>query len=168
MKTVIPETRDRVEYQQISASELVAMFKNPEAFPYISVDTETNANDIRDGRGLCYGVSACSTVPGIGYMANYLPFNHPGNGGFDRDNLDTDVLFELKEAMESYTGYIIFHNAKFDLESLRTLGINYTGKFYCTMLMAHLINENFPYTKSLQECGRRYCNDEGKERITDL
>jgi DNA polymerase-1 len=72
-------------------------------------------------------------------------------------------LAQLKKAIESFQGYLIFHNAKFDLESLMTLGINYTGKFYCTMLMCHLINENFPYNKGLDSCGKHYLSDPGKK-----
>ena len=113
-------------------------------------------------------MSVCTTIPGLGYVAHYLSFNHPASGGYEVDNLDADVLFELKQAIENYEGYIIFHNAKFDLESLRTIGINYTGKYYCTMLMAHLLNEIFPYQKSLDACGKHYCKDPGKKQSPEF
>ncbi len=140
------------------------MFKNPEAYPFIAIDTETNGLDIRDGRGLLYGTSVCSRVPGLGYVAYYISINHPAAGGYPADNVDSDVVFELKKAIEGYTGILIFHNAKFDLESLRTIGINYTGKYYCTMLMAHLLNENMPFNKGLDSCGKYYCKDAGKKQ----
>ncbi len=154
----------RTAYQRVSSvCDLINMLQNPVAYPYIAVDTETNGLDIRDGRGLCYGISFGSRIPGISCVAYYVPVHHPAAGGYPSANVDSDQLFELKQAIEGYTGYLIFHNAKFDLESLRTIGINYTGKYYCTMLMAHLINENLPFSKSLQDCGRYYCKDPGKK-----
>jgi DNA polymerase-1 len=72
-------------------------------------------------------------------------------------------LLKLKEKIEGYGGYLVFHNAKFDLVSLRSLGINYTGKFYCTLKIAHLINENQPYSLSLDACSKWYLKDPGKK-----
>lgn len=145
-----------------STSEAIDVFRNPENFPYIAVDTETNGKDVRDGSGLCHGISIGVKVPGPFYLAHYFPFFHREGEG--TSNLESDTLFELKEAIESYTGIIIFHNAKFDLESLRSIGINYTGRFYCTMLMAHLINENMPYSKSLDACAQYYLKEPGKRK----
>lgn len=129
----------------------------------ISVDTETNGYDIRDGRGYGYGISIAGRIPGLGVVSTYLPFRHPTGPSGTSHNLELLQLAELKKKIENYKGYLVFHNAKFDLESLRTFGIYYTGKFYCTMLMAHMINENFPYSKSLDSCGKYYLKDEGKK-----
>lgn len=117
----------------------------------IVIDTETNADDIRDGRGYAVGVSLASRLPGVGICAAYLPFRHGIGPNYGREE-----LFKLKQKIESYTGYLVFHNAKFDLVSLQTLGINYTGKFYCSMQIAHLLNEELPYDKSLNSCVRHY------------
>lgn len=130
----------------------------------IAVDTETTTSghknddsDIRDGTGHCNGLSLASRLPGVGIVSTYLPFRHNFGG-----NLENDLLFELKKKIENYRGYLSFHNAKFDMFSMRTLGINYTGKFYCTLQLAHLINENLPYAKDLDSCGKFYLDDPGK------
>lgn len=133
---------------------------------WIAVDTETTTSphkdddhDIRDGSGYCHGVSLASRLPGVGVVYGYFPFRHK-NG----TNLDNDALYELKQRIENYKGYLIFHNAKFDLVSLQTLGINYTGKFFCTMQIAHLLNEEIPYSKSLDSCAKHYLGDPGKRK----
>lgn len=134
-----------------------------DSLPMIGVDTETNGEDIRDGRGYAQGISLAARIPGVGLRSVYLPFRH-GNTGSDRgENLDQDDLFKLKQKIEGYNGYLVFHNAKFDLVSLRSLGINYTGKFYCTLKIAHLLNENQPYSLSLDACTKWYLKDPGKK-----
>lgn len=160
------ETKERThqEYQsRLSVSEAVSLLENHEAFPYIVIDTETNGGDVRDGTGVCYGLSLCTRLPGLGLVAYYFPAHHPAGGGYPAVNLELDQLAQLREAIQNYKGVLVFHNAKFDLESLRTIGIDYKGKYLCTMLMCHLINENLPYSKSLQDCGRYYLNDAGKK-----
>lgn len=106
---------------------------------YVSIDTE-DADDIRDSRGYCMGVSLAFSLrdelSSSTYSA-YLPFRH--NMG---DNYGKDFIPKLKYAIEK-AKCIIFHNAKHDIVALKTLGINYSGKFYDTMLMAHMINENW-------------------------
>ena len=123
---------------------------------YVAVDTETNGADIRDGSGYCQGVSVSFHVSHTAPpLSCYLPFRHT------RDNLDKLCLAQLKEALES-ASILIFHNAKFDLVSLKTLGIDYQGKFYDTMLMAHWIDENI-LNKSLDSLSKMYCGNEGKK-----
>jgi DNA polymerase-1 len=73
-------------------------------------------------------------------------------------------LLQLKEKIESYDGYLVFHNAKFDLVSLQTLGINYTGKFYCTLEIAHLLNEERPFSKDLDAVAQFYGVSESKKK----
>jgi DNA polymerase I len=132
----------------------------------VAIDTETldmKKYDVRDGTGWAIGISAAYYIPGYGIVSNYFPFRH-GDG----EDLDLDVLDELKKWFTQFKGTIYFHNAKFDLESLKTLGINYTGRFKCTMLMAHLINENYPFSKSLDACTQHYLNDAGKKRSEEF
>lgn len=115
----------------------------------LAVDTETNGEDIRDGRGYCMGVSVAgldTTGELVGY---YFPFRHVTGG-----NLDERVLHKLQETVATAPS-VFFHNAKFDLVSLRTLNIE-VGTFYDTMLMCHLINENRPFSKSLNSCADYY------------
>ena len=133
----------------LTFEQALALFKTSDV---IALDTETNALDVRDGSGYAIGVSLSSRMPRVGIVSTYLPFKH------DRgSNCESESLYELKQAIESYEGWLVFHNAKFDLESLKTLGINYTGRFYCTMQIAHLLNEELPQSKSLDACVRHYC-----------
>lgn len=121
------------------------------------IDTETNAGDVRDGRGYLTGISIACQPDNEPIYAGYYPFRHLTlDDKHDEENLGPDDLYKLKSFIENYQGYIIFHNAKFDLVSLSTIGINYVGNFYCTMLMAHLVNENYPYSKSLNACVAAY------------
>ena len=74
-------------------------------------------------------------------------------------NHDKEVLDRVREVIEN-APRIVFHNAKFDLVSLMTLKINFTGEFYDTALMAYLINENWPYSKKLGELTKSYIGPE--------
>lgn len=130
---------------------------------YIAVDTETNGQNIRDGRGFAIGVSVAVRIPGVGVVSDYFPFRHGDSGDLERP-----LLLKLKETLESFKGVVYFHNAAFDLPSLRTLGIDYQGRFKDTMLMAHLINENFPFSKSLDACTKYYLKDEGKKKSAEF
>ena len=127
----------------------------------ISIDTEGTSVelDYRDGRG--YGIGLSIAVRFGGVFAGYYPYRHP------EDNLESDAQHALAACILRYKGWVAFHNAKFDLVSLKTLGIDYKGKFYCTMLLAHLLNENLPYSKSLNGCVDYYLG-EGKKKDDSL
>jgi DNA polymerase-1 len=122
------------------------------------VDTETNGEEIRDGRGYCQGVSFGLGFEGVSLASTYLPFRHR-NGA----NLDPVRLHELKRKFEKYEGHVTFHNAKHDLVSLGTLGIDYRGPFYCTMIMSHMANENL-YSQSLDSLCLSRLKREGKKK----
>src|SRR6478736_6127378 len=116
----------------------------------ISVDTETNGEDVRDGRGYLTGISiACRLFTDVSRV--YLPIRHIDT----ENNLSSDRLAKLKNFFQNYRGWLVFHNAKFDLVSLSTAGINYTGRFYCTMKMCHLLDENM-FEYSLNYCVKKY------------
>lgn len=129
----------------------------------IAIDTETNAQDVRDGRGYALGVSLAFHHPTYGVLSRYIAIRHEVG-----DNEDREVLSQLRRTLEAYTGRAYFHNAKFDLVSLGTLGIRYDGHFVDTMLLAHLINENTPPAKSLDACTKHYLNDTGKEKSEEF
>lgn len=137
--------------------EILAVVQRRKGDTWLSIDTETNAEDVRDGRGLCHGISFCIKLAHDMYVSTYVPMNH-------RDSENNVPVEPFKEAIESFDGWAIFHDSKFDLESLRTVGINYTGKFYDTLLICHLINENFPYSKSLNDCVRAYVSSEESKK----
>jgi DNA polymerase I-like protein with 3'-5' exonuclease and polymerase domains len=116
----------------------------------IAVDTETTGLEIRDGRGYLVGISVAwrEDTEIKGY---YFPLKH-----LNGDNLDRAVFEYLKETLEN-SKCIIYHNAKFDIQSLLTVGIDVTKvQFYCTMLMCHAINENRPFAKTLNWCADHY------------
>ncbi len=147
--------------------ELIEMHNTPDG--WIALDTESNYSykenerrDIRDGTGWGIGISIAGRITDSMVVSGYAPFRHQRG-----TNLDISLRLKLKEAIETFQGWIIFHNAKFDLVSLRTMGINYTGKFYCTLVMAHILNENFPYAKDLTSCVKAYVDKLDSKKDTD-
>lgn len=129
----------------------------------ISIDTEATLLELRDGRGFAMGLSISYRLPGYGIVSNYFPFRHR-NG----PNLGKQILAQLKNLIES-APLVVFHHAKFDIVSLATLGIVVKGKFYCTMLMAHMIDENRPFQgKTLDALTKFYLNDEGKKKSEEF
>lgn len=128
----------------------------------LGVDTESNGEDVRDGRGYCMGVSLAFKHEHQ-YHRMYFPFRHLGPG-----NYPDWVLRRVKDLIETAPA-VTFHNAKFDIVSLRTLGIYVrSGSWYCTMIMAHLINENYPYSKSLNDCCRVYVGPEFQKDDSEI
>lgn len=119
----------------------------------MAVDTETTGGDIRDGRGYCVGISAAVKAQDT-YYHSYFPVAHA------EENISSESKELLYQIIGSRT--IVFHNAKFDLTSMETAG--YPGKYkkwYCTMMMAHFLNENEP--KSLDYLSKRILGSKGKE-----
>src|SRR5687768_6050630 len=112
--------------------------------PFLPIDTEGTLNH------------PYSTTWGLSSLAfntyEYFGFNHSFG-----ENLPQSWLAELKDAVENHT-CLVFHHAKHDLRALRSLGINYSGKFYDVMLMAHMNNENIP-SKALDYLSRYFGGD---------
>lgn len=131
-------------------------FEKAAAAPFLAVDTETNNQDLRDGRGHALGLSLAFMCDGK-LWSTYIPFRHyhGENAPFEFQQQVVSLIVNAK--------MIVFHNAKFDLESLRSLGIFYEGEFYDTMLMVHMINENF-FNKGLDACSKFYLGAAGKDR----
>lgn len=128
----------------------------------LGLDTETNAKDIRSGEGFAMGISLAFESKAGFYLSHYFPFRHKFG-----ENYDAGMLANVKLLIES-APRIVMHNAKFDLESIRTLGINYdNGDWYCTMVMASQVDENRPVAKGLDFVGKYYCG-EGKEKSEEL
>ena len=99
-----------------------------------------------------------------GINAMYLPFRHIIGPNYELRRF----LQPLQQLLS--TKSCVFHNAKFDLESLRTLGLDTDDThFYDTMLMAHLLDENKPISgKGLDSLCRYYLKNEGKHRSPEL
>lgn len=130
--------------------------------PLIGLDTESNGEPIRDSRGYAQGVSLSILGHTGDPLYHYLPFRHRSGR-----NLEPKYLEKLKDVLyyRAQNGLpFSAHNALSDIASLRTLGIDLASSFYyCTLLMSHLVDEILPYTKSLEECIKRYTNLEGKK-----
>lgn len=121
----------------------------------MAVDTETNGKDIRDGQGFAIGISAAVLQDDV-YYSSYFPVAHTYDNVSDTVK---DMLFGLIASRNT----IVFHNAKFDLVSMETAG--YRGGYkhwYCTMLMAHMLNENIP--KGLDWLARNELKEPGKNK----
>lgn len=106
-----------------------------EKAPYLAIDTEGTLNH---PFSQTWGLSTSSQG-----VAEYFAFSH-----MIGDNLPREWLHKLGRVIENHP-CLIFHHAKNDLRALSNLGINYRGKFYCTMLMAHMVNENI-FSKELE------------------
>lgn len=103
----------------------------------IGVDTEGTGigAPIVDGRAYGMGISVAYRFGDMGLMSAYFPFRH------EDGNLDKADLYKLKNVIESKP--VTFHNAKHDIHTLRTFGIE-PKNFYDTMVIAHMINEEWP------------------------
>lgn len=107
--------------------------------PRLTVDTEGTLNH---PYSTTWGISTSSYS-----ISEYFGFNHIISHPITGENLPQSWLRELKDVIESHP-CLVMHNAKNDLRALKSIGIDYKGPFYCTMLMAHMVNENWP-SKSL-------------------
>lgn len=109
--------------------------------PVVAIDTEGTLNHPHSETwGLSYSARGVS---------EYFGFNHKyGN------NLPGSWVPKLAETVASHP-CLIFHHAKHDLKALRNLGIDYKGKFYDTMLMSHMVDEN-TYSQDLDSVSKKY------------
>ena len=134
------------------AMDMLDFFQECKEVEYLGCDTETTiTGDIRDGSGYTIGVSLST-----GTRSVYFPFRH------ETDNLSKSVLGKIEDIFnhrKSEGKALVFHNAKFDLVALNSLGIPYNGRFYCTLLMAHMIDENLP-SKKLDDLSKKFLNDQ--------
>lgn len=124
----------------------------------VAIDTETNGLDVRDGRGYLIGISIAWRDTD-GPTAFYMPFRHD----LDMFNFDFNKFRQaLQRILDNKR--VIFHNAKFDLVSLRTIGlVTASTRFFDTMLVAHLINENSPMAYDLDTVSKHYLKKPGKQ-----
>ena len=119
----------------------------------VALDTETSGLDVRNKRdymmGLCYAVDG---------MGGYLPFRHPDS------NLPRIYLDKIIDVIRPKP--IIWHNQKFDYHSLGTIGVDplsFTGQQYCTLMIAHLINEEM-WSKELDFLVRKFLKIEKTDK----
>jgi hypothetical protein len=121
---------------------MLSLLENCLRFKYLAVDTEGFTAET------ILGVSVCH--PGMESM--YFPIGHKEDVNIDEET--REFLFHVLKTVP----YRIFHNAAHDIHILLDL---YGLDFVCTMIMAHMVNENV-MSKSLDYLGKFYC-DEGKQ-----
>lgn len=119
----------------------------------IAVDTETTGFNVKDGSDYLMGISVAYYLGGLGIMSAYFPFRHEG------PNLPMEVVHRLRPILESKP--LIFHNSKFDLQSLATIGIHpkLEQRLFCTQQIAHMVNEEW-FSKSLDSLSKNLLGDQ--------
>lgn len=122
----------------------------------LAVDTETTGLNIKDGRDHCIGISLAFRI-GEKIHSRYFPVAH------EKHNIDDGMLDYLFQLLETHPR-LTMCNAKFDLVSLKTVGFKgKINRWYCTMLMAHMLNENLP-SKELDWLAINVLGREGKKK----
>jgi len=108
----------------------------------LHIDTESNGEPVKDGRGYAIGMSVDICLDSYNAYSYYFPFRHREGRNFDLSYRD-----ELKKIIEKPDKIKVAHNARFDIISARTLGIEFGMNFDDTMLIAHSVDENmFSYS----------------------
>lgn len=125
----------------------------------VALDTETTGLGVPvDDK--CIGVSLAFVHEGKGYK-HYFAVGHETG-----QNVSERTYKMLKTVLEQ-DRELVFANRKFDVLSLETVGIYVDdNEFYDILDMAHLINENRPVRKSLEEVAKYYLKVE-KGKIDD-
>jgi DNA polymerase-1 len=133
----------------------------------IGVDTETSGIEgIKDGRDYCTGISIDYDISGAGSFSAYFPFRHKQ---YEHQNLNmAQVLPKLRTVLKEKPH--TFHHRKFDLHSLATLGImpeDLHPESDCSMVMAHLWNEELP-SKELDFLSKRFLHDKKVDKAKEF
>ena len=138
--------------------------------PILFIDTETNGDDIRDGRGYCQGVSLalpiCSGMYAGMWACHYMPLRH--KFGFNYSGHWRSALYRALQYRKDRGLPNVYHNAKFDIASIRTLGVDPGYTFYCTMLMDHLMREEDPLRHSLNSTAAYWVGEEVSKQNKDI
>lgn len=123
------------------------------SFVEIGTDTETSGLDVRHNTDYLMGF--CFSVPGF---SCYMPFRHKA------DNISMKNLSIVEQLLQQKD--LIWHNRKFDMHSVKTIGIDplsFKGKQYDTLMLAQLYNEEL-YSKELDFLAKWYLK---KEKIDE-
>ncbi len=117
------------------------LLERSSAFKYISVDTE----------GYSYRPLGISIANPLGEAA-YFPIGHT-----EDVNIDDELYKQLMHTIEKVP-YRIMHHAGHDITILPSI---HDLPFVCTMIMAHMIDENV-MSKRLDYLHKLYCGGDGK------
>ena len=142
--------------------EVVEFLKNAWGKP-LSVDTETNAKDPRFVHGKTNGVSVTFMHRGY-YWSHYFPFKHPDT----ENNYSFAELQGLKQLLEN-APELFLYNAKFDITALEKLDISIgESNWFDALVASSMINENWPFNRSLDNMSKLYLKDSGKEMSVEF
>jgi DNA polymerase-1 len=121
----------------------------------VAVDTETTGIEyIKDGRHYLQGISFAYRLGPLGIFSGYTPLRH-----CDKNMDKLYVLPRLEQVFRNIP--LVFHNRKFDLHSLYTIGLDlgdYTNVQDDTMVMAQLAYEESP-SLELDWLSKKYLGD---------
>jgi DNA polymerase-1 len=103
-------------------------------------------------------------------LSDYFPYRHPDV----ENNLPQETMVELFDILTDGHASLIFHNRKFDLHSITTLGswardriLNDSVVQYDTMMLAHMMNEELP-SKELDWLSKVFLNDQKDEDLKNF
>ena len=130
LKDSNPNSKENSEFQIF-----LGMARLPEV-DTLFVDTESNGQSLKDGRGFTIGISIDFAVNDYTAYSYYFPFRHK------TDNLSLSYRDELKELIEKGGKKIVCHHTRHDILANNSLGIKVPFDFDDTMLLAHSVDEN--------------------------
>jgi DNA polymerase-1 len=125
------------------------------------VDTETNGLHVYDGRSNCIGVSiAYREDRPLGLLHSfYVGVRHTVGR-----NADEKTIAKLAYVLTKEEHTLVFANIQFDWFALETIGINVRHqRFWDIIMMANMINENYPIEKSLDNLAKHYLPENARK-----
>ena len=129
--------------------------KGAEEAEVLGNDYEGTGLHIYDGRDFIYGTSLAYYHPHLGRVAHYLPFKH--NFGVNLEHRSLEAFRDTMVARAASGKPTTTHNGQYDLQAFRSLaGVDYEGELWDTLVWSQLINENQPFSKSLDTCAKMY------------
>lgn len=120
----------------------------------IAFDTETTGLNVYDGTDSILGFSIAFNTD-LGIVADYFPVAHVSGPNLENEHWHRILSEVVKKPL-------IMHNAVFDTTVLANLGFH-VERFYDTMKLDHLINEN-KFSYSLDDTTERWLGYRGKEK----
>ncbi len=98
---------------------------NDNLSPVMALDTETD--------GVHYGCNLKGVSITNGINVCYINLDN---------NIQFSAIISVLKTIIPTIELLVMHHAVFDLRVLKSYGIDYEGKIFCTMVGAHLLNEN--------------------------
>jgi DNA polymerase-1 len=145
-------TKTEIPFSDLAFEDWIRLIQRAKI---LSFDTETTGLEVYDGTDTMTGFSIAFATD-LGILEEYFPVYHDSG-----ENLPEDLAFALLR--EIVKKPMIMHNAPFDLSVLYHLGLPLPEKFFDTMKLDHLINENYG-TYKLDATTKRWLGYEGKEK----